>query len=74
MDGAEAIPSFGKTLALAVGLAFVLEGLFYAVFAQRLPKMLESVTQMPEDTIRRVGIIVATLGLVWMVCIRFYWH
>lgn len=66
-------PPFGKTLLLAMGFALVLEGLFYALFAGSMPDVFKRMAETPVARIRRLGIIVACAGLLWMVWVRATW-
>ena len=53
----------------AVGLVFVLEGAFYALFPDLMRRMAERILETPGDTLRFVGVISAAIGvaLVWWV-------
>ena len=52
----------------ALGLAFVLEGILYALFPQQMRRALETVFASGEDAVRRSGLLVACvgIGLVWL--------
>ncbi|MCG8532161.1 MAG: DUF2065 domain-containing protein [Desulfovibrionales bacterium] len=56
-------------LLTALGLAFVLEGLPYALFADKLPKYLRTVAASGPANIRRMGLMAMTIGvgLVWLI-------
>ncbi len=56
-------------LLVGLGLALVIEGLGYAIFARPLKRMAMEVLALPEFTIRLVGLTVAALGVivVWFV-------
>jgi uncharacterized protein len=49
---------------IALGLAFMLEGLPYFLFAERLPKMLRQLSEQPPGFIRFLGLGGMLLGLV----------
>ncbi|HVX99521.1 MAG TPA: DUF2065 domain-containing protein [Pseudorhodoplanes sp.] len=54
---------------VALGLVFVLEGLVFAAFPEVAKRAMESVTQVPDQTLRMVGIGSALAGLllVWII-------
>ena len=56
-------------LVVGLGLALVLEGLAYTIFARPLKRMAMEVLALPEFTIRLVGLTIAAAGvlLVWLV-------
>ena len=60
---------FGLNLALALGLALVLEGLAYTLFARPLKRMMMEILAMPEFTIRLIGLTIAAMGVlvIWFV-------
>ncbi len=60
---------FGLNLALALGLALVLEGLAYALFARPMKRMVMEILSLPEFTIRLIGLTIAAVGVVviWLV-------
>jgi uncharacterized protein YjeT (DUF2065 family) len=53
----------------ALGLVMVIEGLIYGGFPGMAKKLAADVTQMPENTLRTIGMIViaAGVGVVWLV-------
>ncbi|MCU0831572.1 MAG: DUF2065 domain-containing protein [Rhizobiaceae bacterium] len=53
----------------ALGIAFVLEGVLYALFPGRARAVWEMVAGMPEQTLRIIGLAAAAAGLflVWLV-------
>jgi uncharacterized protein len=53
----------------AIGLAFILEGVLYALFPGRARAVWELVAGMPEQALRMVGLGAAISGLilVWLV-------
>jgi len=57
-----------KLLAMAVGLALVIEGLPYFLFAEKMPKVLRSLSAMPPRQLRIIGMSSMTFGLaiVWL--------
>ncbi len=56
-------------LAVGLGLALVLEGLGYAIFARPLKRMVMEVLSLPEFTIRLIGLTIAAFGviIVWLI-------
>ncbi len=56
-------------LAVGLGLALVLEGLGYAIFAKPLKRMIGQVLSLPDFAIRLTGLTIAALGviIVWLV-------
>jgi hypothetical protein len=57
-----------KLLAMAVGLALVIEGLPYFLFAEKMPKVLRTLSVMPPFRLRLIGMTSMTFGLavVWL--------
>lgn len=51
------------TLAAAIALILVIEGVLYALFPAGMKRMLAEVMRMPEPVIRNTGMIAAALGL-----------
>lgn len=52
----------------ALALVLVIEGLFLAIFPQRLRQIIEMLSEMPPDWLRIGGLAAASLGvfLVWL--------
>jgi len=50
-------------LLTALGLAFILEGLPYFLFAERMPSVLRSLLEQPPYALRLMGIIALLAGL-----------
>jgi hypothetical protein len=52
----------------ALALVLVIEGLFLAIFPQRLRQIVEMLAEMPPDSLRVGGLVAAALGvfLVWL--------
>jgi uncharacterized protein YjeT (DUF2065 family) len=52
----------------ALALVLVIEGLFLAIFPQRLRQIVEMLAEMPPDSLRIGGLAAAALGvfLVWL--------
>jgi len=48
----------------AVGIAFILEGLPYFLFAERMPRMLQMLLEKSPASLRKMGIGALILGLV----------
>jgi uncharacterized protein len=56
-------------LITAIGLVLVLEGLVYAAFPGGLKRMMSMAQSVPDETLRRSGLIALALGvvIVWLV-------
>jgi len=52
----------------ALALVLVIEGLFLAIFPQRLRQIVEMLAEMPPDSLRIGGLVAAAFGvfLVWL--------
>lgn len=52
----------------ALGLVLVIEGLVWAAFPGSALRMLQSASQLPEQTLRTIGVSVLAAGvvLVWL--------
>jgi hypothetical protein len=48
----------------AVGLAFVLEGLFYFIGADRMPPVLRMLSERPPSDLRKMGLAALLLGIL----------
>lgn len=55
-------------LVTAVGLVFVIEGLLYVIAPARLKSMLAMMEQIPDDTLRLLGVVAVASGvaIVWL--------
>lgn len=55
-------------LLTALGLAIALEGAVYALFPGRMKAMLAQVMELPDGTLRTVGLAACALGVgaVWL--------
>ena len=53
----------------AIGLMLVIEGLLYAAAPLFIKKRAVDVTQMPENTLRTIGVVVLIIGVgvVWLI-------
>ena len=51
-------------LLTALGLAFILEGLPYFLFAERMPTILQSLLEQPPAVLRIMGVTALLGGLV----------
>ena len=62
-------PDFWVTLAAALGLTLVIEGLLYALFPGPMRRALALVLDMEEAPLRITAIVTATIGVgvVWLV-------
>lgn len=53
----------------ALGLAFVLEGVVYALFPDAMRQMMAQVLALPSASVRWTGLVVAAVGvgIVWLI-------
>ena len=65
MTGAVAV----SDLVVALGLALVIEGIFYGGFPAVARRMAAQVSNMPESALRTAGLVAAAAGLalVWLI-------
>jgi len=61
----------GKTFLTALGLAFILEGLPYFLFAERMPKVLRFLSERPAPELRRLGLTAILTGLLVVTLMRW---
>ncbi|KAB1442719.1 DUF2065 domain-containing protein [Pseudodesulfovibrio senegalensis] len=52
----------------ALGLALVIEGIPYFIFADRMPRVLRTLAEQPPRNLRILGLTAAILGLlvIWL--------
>ncbi len=50
-------------LCMALGLALILEGLPYFLFAERMPRLLKMLLEQPPGALRRIGLVALCIGL-----------
>ncbi|MCF8104060.1 MAG: DUF2065 domain-containing protein [Desulfohalobiaceae bacterium] len=50
-------------LIIALGLALILEGLPYFLFAERMPRVLKILIEQPPAALRRIGVAALLIGL-----------
>ena len=48
----------------ALGLAFILEGIPYFIWAEKMPRFLETMSRQPPSSLRRLGLTAIVLGLL----------
>ncbi len=48
----------------ALGLAFILEGIPYFLFAERMPSVLEKLLEQPTASLRKIGLSALLIGLL----------
>ncbi|MCA1742447.1 MAG: DUF2065 domain-containing protein [Desulfonatronovibrio sp.] len=48
----------------ALGLAFILEGIPYFIWAEKMPKFLETMSKQPPGNLRRLGFTAIILGML----------
>lgn len=53
-----------KDFLCVLGLIFIIEGLPYFVFPEKLKKYLAKITTMPDSTLRFLGITAMIIGLI----------
>ena len=58
-----------KLMALAVGIALVIEGMPYFLFAEKMPRILRSLSALPPRSLRLIGMSSMTIGLAiaWLI-------
>ncbi len=61
-----------RLLLIALGLALMLEGLPYFLFAERLPTMLRKLSEQPPGFIRFLGLGAILMGLVVIALVRVF--
>ena len=56
-------------LITAVGLLFFIEGLFIAIFPQKIKRMLEVIKNTPENKLRGFGVTFLIIGflIIWYI-------
>jgi len=52
----------------AIGLVFVIEGLFYVIAPNRLKTMMAMMEEIPPETLRNLGVLAVGIGvaIVWV--------
>jgi len=58
--------TFWQTLLMAIGMVAFLEGVIYALLAERMGDLGLRLAETPPRVIRMAGILIAVLGLLWM--------
>ncbi len=53
-----------KIFIVAIGLVFIFEGLPYFAFPEKMKEFLRQLQDMPADTLRMVGFISMSIGLL----------
>jgi uncharacterized protein YjeT (DUF2065 family) len=59
-----------KLFITALGLAFVLEGLMYFLFAERMPRILALLSERKPGSIRLMGLSAVAVGLLVIMLVR----
>ncbi|TVM17989.1 DUF2065 domain-containing protein [Oceanidesulfovibrio indonesiensis] len=59
-----------KIFATALGLAFIIEGLPYFLFAERMPNVLRMIAERPPSFLRGLGLMAMVVGLVIVLVVR----
>ena len=59
-----------RDLAQAFALVFVMEGLFYVLAPEKAQAMMRELADLTPDALRKAGLVVAAIGVVWIVMIR----
>lgn len=59
-----------ELLLSALGLAFVLEGLPYFLWAEKMPSYLDFLAKQPPSSLRKMGLISILLGLFIVYLVR----
>ena len=61
-----------ETLLAAVCVAFVLEGILYALFPEAMKRFISQVLEMSEAQIRISGLVAAGLGVICLWIVRAF--
>jgi len=56
----------------ALGLAFLMEGLAYFLFAEKMPPMLRLLSELPARTLRLIGLAAVLAGLLFIFLARVF--
>ncbi|MFO7803145.1 MAG: DUF2065 domain-containing protein [Desulfovermiculus sp.] len=59
-------------LLTALGLAFILEGLPYFLFAERMPSVLQALLEQPPAVLRVMGVAAMLAGLAFVYLGRYF--
>ncbi len=59
-----------QDLAVAFALTFVIEGIFYALAPERAQAMMRELINLDPDMLRKAGLIVAFIGVIFIVILR----
>ncbi|MFW5734812.1 MAG: DUF2065 domain-containing protein [Oceanidesulfovibrio sp.] len=59
-----------ETFVTALGLAFIIEGLPYFLFAERMPTVLQMLAQRPPSFLRGLGLMAMVIGLAVLLVVR----
>lgn len=51
-------------------MVFVMEGLFYALAPEKAQAMMRELADLTPDALRKAGLVVAAIGVFWIVMIR----
>jgi uncharacterized protein len=54
----------------ALTLVLILEGLAYALFAPQIRELMRRALMLPEETLRRFGLLLATLGFITLLLMQ----
>ncbi|MDA7983015.1 MAG: DUF2065 domain-containing protein [Alphaproteobacteria bacterium] len=55
---------------IAIGFVLFLEGALIAIMGQNWPKMAAKAQNIPDGTLRIIGLIFALSGLLWVAVLR----
>jgi len=55
---------------LAIGLVFVLEGISYALFPDKMKEFMRELLDLPDEFLKKMGLIVATIGAILIYFIK----
>ena len=58
-----------KEFIIAIGLLFLIEGLFFAIFPSKIKNILDMIKNIPEHKLRLIGLIFLIIGflIIWYV-------
>ena len=59
-----------QDLVVALALSFVLEGMFYALAPEKAQSYMREIIQMSPDALRKAGLLVAAIGVAFILMIK----
>ena len=59
-----------QDLIIACIMAFVIEGIYYALFPEKAQEMMRIISEMEPDVLRKAGIAAAIVGVIIIAMIK----